>query len=306
MIAMDTGVLVFILTVNNYDDTKECIDSVRAIKHDHFEIVILDNGSTDNSIELLKRDFPDLKFLRIEHNAGCARGMNLGLKHALEEKVHYIWMLNNDIIVDQNALSILEGVAESTDKAGLIGPKNLYYDSPDIVNYGGGRISRLTCRTYHKGNGEIDSDRFRKTEETGYITGASLFINMDMIGEIGLFDESYFLYYEDADLFMRAKLAGWKTIYAGNSRIWHKISRTNVNSSDSYFYYMVRNHRKFSKKYLKWYYRPTGWLYYYFFWCPSHIYLAFRRGNPLGGTKGVLKGIWHSSMFYQGGSKPKN
>lgn len=243
-------ILIVVLTVNNYSDTRECIDSLLSLDFDNYDILVVDNGSTDESINLLRKDYPNLSYICIKKNCGFAGGMNKGLEYAVEEKADYVWLLNNDITVEKNSLSNLVEIASNISKVGMIGSKVYYYSSPNKINFAGGKVSKITGRTLHRGTGLIDDGRFNDLEEVDFLTGASLFINMNMIKEIGFFDESYFLFYEDADLVMRARDAGWKTIFAPNSIIWHKISQTTESSGFSNTYYGVRNSLYFCKEHI--------------------------------------------------------
>lgn len=241
-------IIIVILTVNNYSDTKECIDSVKSLDYEGFEIAIVDNGSTDNSLSMLEREYPDLSYVRIKDNCGFAGGMNEGLRYAIREEADFVWLLNNDIAVDKQSLSRLLDAVQAVERVGIVGSKVYYYSSPNKINFAGGRVSKITGRTYHKGTGTIDNGEFSEIEEVNFLTGASLFVNATMLEQVGLFDETYFLFYEDADLVIRANRMGWKTIFAPDSIIWHKISLTTKSGDFSNAYYGVRNSLFFCKK----------------------------------------------------------
>ena len=133
-------VYVVIVNWNGRDDTIECIKSVKNISYPNFEIILVDNGSKDNSIDSIKEIFKDINYIENKKNLGFAEGNNIGIRLALNNDAEYIWLLNNDTIVHQDALSAMVDVGERIPESGILGSKIYYYDKPDFIWFAGATI----------------------------------------------------------------------------------------------------------------------------------------------------------------------
>ncbi len=233
-------VVIVVLTINNYSDTRECLESLRESDYEDYGIVLVDNGSTDDSVDLLIRDFPEIVLLRSDKNLGYAGGNNLGIEYAVEQGADFVWILNNDIIVHPESLRILLEAASTNPDAGILGPLILSPVS-NQVHFAGGKISRLSGRSSHVGIGREDRDSFDSRTETDFLTGASILVNARMIEKVGMLDEKYFLYWEDADWALRARKAGWKVLFVPEATVWHKVSTTSGSENPIITYYRCRN-----------------------------------------------------------------
>jgi GT2 family glycosyltransferase len=263
-----------------------------------YEILVVDNGSSDDSVDMLRKEFPDLRFVSIDNNLGFTGGVNVGLEIALEEDFDYVWLLNNDTIVDKDSLTFLVKAAGDIDKAGLLGSKVYYYSSPKTINYAGGKINRITCRIIHEGDGIIDDGRFDEITEPDFVTGASSLLDVGMLREIGMMDTAYFIYYEDADLSLRARKAGWKVVLVPESVIWHKLAQTTKQSAFSNSYYATRNSLYFCRKHMP-YSLPTTFLADLVYHVASHLVKYIFKGFPkeeLEKTRMALSGF-HDFFF---------
>jgi GT2 family glycosyltransferase len=180
-----------------------------------YEIIVVDNGSTDGSQEFIKKNFSYVRLIENKENLGFAEGNNIGARAA---KGKYLVFLNNDTQVTRNWLLNLVKVMESDDKIGICAPKQLLGDKKTIL-YGGGAIN-YTGLSYSINMYEKD---FKETEikETAFASGAAFFIRKDIVNKIGLFDKDYFIYHEDVDLSWRVRLAGYKIMYVPTSIIYH-------------------------------------------------------------------------------------
>jgi hypothetical protein len=209
-------VSIIILNVNEKDFILPCLNSIKSMNFPYkYEIIVVDNGSTDNSQEFIKKNFPYVKLIENKENLGYAEGNNIGAKVA---KGKYLVLLNNDTQVTKNWLSNLLKVAESDEKIGICAPKQLMGDKKTIL-YGGGAINYIglsySINMYKKDFKETE------TKETAFASGAALFIRKDIVDKIGLFDKDYFIYHEDVDLSWRVRLAGYKVMYVPTSIIYH-------------------------------------------------------------------------------------
>ncbi len=247
MVKKKPFVSIVVLNWNSYDDTINCIESLKKITYPEYEIIIVDNGSTDGSERILKQRFPELTLIQTGHNLGFTGGVNAGIRHALKEGADYIHLLNNDTVVAPDFLEELLKVAEKDGKAGILCSKIYFYHRPDRIWYAGATFYSLIGLTVLVGCGRKDNKRFDTIRETEP-TGCSMLLKREVCEKIGLFDEEYFCYYEDLDFGMRAKRAGFRTLYVPSSKVWHKIGET-TKGSLVMVYYLVRNCMRFADTY---------------------------------------------------------
>lgn len=241
-------VYIIILNWNGRQDTIECVESCRGLSYPNFRILIVDNGSTDGSESILRERFPSVEFIQTGENLGFAGGNNTGIRYAIEQGADYIWLLNNDTVVDSEALGELLKVAESDEKIGIVGSKIYYYDKPDILWFAGGMWRRNKSFTSHRGQDEIDTGQYDETCEVDYITGCSLLIKSSVIKEVGMMNEDYFLYWEEVDWNAVVSEEGWKILYVPGSLVWHKISASIRDQTYLQMYYYIRNGLLFFQK----------------------------------------------------------
>jgi GT2 family glycosyltransferase len=244
---MEPKVFIILLNWNGWKDTIECLKSLKRIDYPNYQIVLIDNGSTDESVFQLKffcsEHNEDLIFLENQNNLGFAGGNNVGIKHALENQADYVLLLNNDTTVEPNFLTQLIKAAESDKKIGMLGPKINFYDHKDRIWFLGGKINRLLNKGTHLYYDQIDSveNLPNKLFEVDYFTGCALLIKKEVIEKIGLMWNGFFLYYEDTDWNLKAQKNGWKIIVVPKAKIYHKVSRSTKPGSSSYVYYHTRN-----------------------------------------------------------------
>jgi len=226
-------VSVIILNYNGVEDTLRCLKSLKNVNYSNFEVIVLDNGSSGDDSKILK-DFSGLcegkyRFIDNEKNLGFAGGCNRGIELVLKEgKSEYIYLLNNDTEVDSEFLIEAVKVALQAKKIGIVASKSLYFDNRNIVESAG--LSLLNCGDMiSRGRGK-SKEKFNKDEELLGVCGAAMLIKCEVLREIGMFDEDYFLYSEDSDLSLRSVYFGWKCFFAHKSLIYHKVSATTSKS----------------------------------------------------------------------------
>ena len=249
-------VFIIVLNWNGYIDTIECIESLQKLTHTNYEIILLDNGSTDGSQDILRERFKELTFIENGKNLGFAEGNNVGIMHALEAGADYVFLLNNDTTIAHDALDRLVAFAEENKEAGIVGPKILFYDDPETIWFAGGIID-FRKGSSHRGGGQPDYGKFDEVAEVDYITGCALLIKSDVIRKIGLMNPDYFLLFEESDWCLRAKEAGYKLFYVPKARVFHKCSASfgrtssqNNTRPPSWIYYYVRNSFLLAKSHL--------------------------------------------------------
>jgi GT2 family glycosyltransferase len=213
---MEPLVYVLVLNWNNWKDTNKCLASLQGLAYTAWKVIVVDNGSTDGSVHHIRDEHPAVEVLELEKNGGFAKGNNAGIRRALERKADYVWLLNNDTTVSPDALRALVTKAESHPRLGALGSAIYSMAEPDRLQvWGGGRVNFWLGRSRHF----VEPLPDQKIE---FLTGASLFLRRSALEAVGLLDEGFFMYWEDADYCFRLRRAGWGAAVAGDSRVWHK------------------------------------------------------------------------------------
>ena len=245
---MNKLVYILILNWNGGRDTIECVESCLRLMYDNYHVLVIDNGSEDDSLARLRERFPYLEMIQNGENLGFAGGNNAGIRHALARGADYLWLLNNDTVVEPETLSELVKAAEDATSPGIVGSKIYYYDRPDHVWFAGGWIDYRSGSTGHLGEGCPDGAEFSQVADVDYITGCSLMIRRSVVQEVGMMDERFFLLYEETDWNERVRRRGHRILYIPSSRVWHKVSSSIGFQSPRYCYYLVRNSLLFTVK----------------------------------------------------------
>lgn len=208
-------VAVILLNWQGASDTISCIDSLLESGLDLQNIFVVDNNSQDDSVSRLLRAFPGLRLLLNSKNGGFSHGCNLGIQHALKEDYSYVWLLNNDTIVNSDTLPAMLREFQTPD-VGIVGSVIRHMDFPfDLQTIGGGVVNYTTCTTRNI----VDADDLKNLT---YITGASMLISRAVFDKIGLLNERYFMYWEDVEFSVKARAAGFRLEVALDSVVLHK------------------------------------------------------------------------------------
>lgn len=235
-------VSIVILNWNGLSDTLECLESVSRIDYPNYEVIVVDNGSTDGSPEAINRAFPHVTLIRNERNLGFADGNNVGIMHALKNDSDYVLLLNNDTVVDAGLLDEFMTVARSHPLAGIFGAKIYFFSDPDRIWFAGGRWNMRQGHCLHLGWGEEDDGRkYELVEEVDYVSGCCIFFGAKVARRIGLLDSRFFLTFEDTDWCYRARMAKIKCLFVPRAKVWHKVSTSFGGKSEVYIYYFTRN-----------------------------------------------------------------
>lgn len=233
---------IIVLNWNNYADTIECVESVKKISYPQYALIIVDNGSTDGSENILRQKFPDLPLIQTGRNIGYAGGINTGVKYVLETGADYILILNNDTIVDPTAVEELAKAASDDKQIGMLSSKIYFYDRPNTIWYAGATFYPFLGWGRHRGYNKVDAGQFDVTEETGRPCGCSMMVTRELCERMGLLNEDFFCYGEEVDWSLRCRKAGFRVMYVPSSKIWHKVSSSTGGISTAvYLYYSVRN-----------------------------------------------------------------
>ena len=229
---MDASVNVIVLNWNGWSDTLECLASLEQLNYPHYRVIVVDNDSTDDSVSRIRERFPMVEVVETGKNLGFAGGCNAGIERSLGEGVEYVWLLNNDTTVEPGALQALVEKARSDSRIGAVGSAIYSAEVPERLEaWGGGRVSFWLGRSMHFVKPVGD-------ETLQFITGASLLLPRTVIQDLGLLDDAFFMYWEDADYCFRLRKAGWRLAVSGQSKVWHKGSASvGIRSArmDTYF-----------------------------------------------------------------------
>lgn len=245
---------VILVNYNGAEYTDSCIESVARSSYTSYEIIIVDNASTDDSISKIESKYGNkIHILKNRCNDGFAKANNRGIEYALQIGCDLIMLLNNDTVVEENLIFELVNCSKKNTKS-IISPKIMHFYPNDLIWSAGGEINWIKGNTLQYGY-KVKENEYTKAEKNrkvGFATGCCMLIPKEVIEEIGLLEESYFLYYEDTDYCMKAKEKGINIIYCHSARMYHKVSATTGGSGGNiYIYYSNRNRLYFNKKYNK-------------------------------------------------------
>lgn len=274
------SVSVVVLNYNGWTDTVECVKSLRASTYRQMGIIVVDNGSTDDS-EVQLRSFLDplhIPLLQTGSNLGVAGGNNHGIRDALQRGAELIFILNNDLTVAPDFLEHLIRVAMSQERVGAVGPKILYADEPEYIWDAGDGMNPWLARTPPLCANK-PAAAFVGTWEVEALIGCALLVKRKVFEDLGMFDERYFFQCEDLEFSYRLKKAGWCQKVSMDSRVYHKVSRTVSPTSYDRWYYATRNRLLFIRENLSLPQRVTSRA---FFWGTRPLKFCewMLRGRP--------------------------
>lgn len=248
---MNKLIYIILVNFNNYNDTIKCLQSLQNINYKNFKILIVDNGSKNNSIEEISTYITDnVIVLKSKENHGFAGGNNIGIKYALENGADYILLLNNDTEVEVNFLSNMLKTAEENENIGLVGCKIKYYNNKKLLWYAGGEIDWFKFIGSNTGIKNYDNKMIDKKKEITFVTGCCMLIKREVVEKVGMLPDEYFMYFEDVDFCVRVKEAGYKIIYEPTAVIYHKVGLSGGGEESPFsIKWCTRNRIYFMNKY---------------------------------------------------------
>ncbi|MBI3092971.1 MAG: glycosyltransferase family 2 protein [Candidatus Levybacteria bacterium] len=261
------SIAIVLLNFNGEKDTIECLKSIKKLETDGFALltIVVDNGS-EKKFRVQSSEFRvgELKIIHNDKNLGFSGGNNVGIRYAFKKNADYILILNNDTVVDKSLVLELLKLAQSDESIGIVVPKiyfakgfefhkDRYNESEQgrVIWYAGGIMDWKNVIGVHRGVDEVDRGQYEKVIETDFASGCCMFVKREVFERVGMFDEKYFLYYEDNDLSQRAKREGFKIIYSPKAVLWHKNAGSAGGSGSSLQdYYITRNRLLFGMRYV--------------------------------------------------------
>lgn len=241
---MTARTLAVVLNWNGWSDTLTCLAALHRIDTPALDILVVDNGSTDGSTAHLLKQYPDLQLLQSGANLGFGGGCNLGIDHALRHGYTYVWLINNDAQVEPNCLQHLLGMMHTHPEVGAVGGVLFETHAPGHIQlWGGGRI--------HFGWGAAQACKTPSKLDT--LSGACMLLRAQALRAVGKFDSHhYFMYWEDADLSLRLRAAGWQLAVAAQANLTHKLSASLGRGSATLDRYFVTSGIRFFRRHAPW------------------------------------------------------
>ncbi len=216
---------------NGAEHLPTCLESLRRQTLPDVEVIVADNGSTDGSLPLLARDYPEAQVLALEENRGFAGACNAGMRAARGE---FIVLLNNDTEADSHWLEEVVAAFERHPEAGLVASKMLLFDQRDVFHTAGD-FYRVNGVPGNRGVWQHDTGQYDREEYVFNACGGSAAYRRVMLDQVGLLDEDFFFSCEDVDLAWRAQLTGWRCVYAPRAVVYHKLSATGGGATASFY-----------------------------------------------------------------------
>jgi GT2 family glycosyltransferase len=243
MTSVKPRIFIIILNWNGVEDTCECVLSAQQINYQNYEVIIVDNGSEDNSVKVFKEKFSEICIIETGQNLGYAGGNNAGIAYALEKSADYILILNNDATVDSSILDNFIEIAERHPNAGILGAKIYFSSEPKKIWFAGGAWLPEIAKFTHIGYGEADDPTYDLVRTIDYACGCALFVKADVFRKIGLLETKFFLTWEETDFCYKARRAGFECLFAPSAHVWHKVSASFKGGEAGLMheYFMTRN-----------------------------------------------------------------
>jgi hypothetical protein len=224
---------IIVLNYNGMSCLSACLQSLEQLEYPSKDIIVIDNASADGSLAMAEKEFPHLTFVRNRKNEGFAKGMNIGMRLAILRGAQWAWIFNYDAVADPEALAALILAAEEHPRAGLLSPVISETESGTLW-FAKGEIDRLRMRTRH--TPPTKKELASKAYPSEFLTGCALLIKKELIDAIGVLDERFFLYYEDADYSVRATRAGFACLVVPQAKVTHSEA---INARPGKTYFLV-------------------------------------------------------------------
>jgi len=235
-------VAVVMANYNGRKYLKGCIESIRQQTYKNLFITIVDNCSADHSANFLLDEYPEIDLITCDENKGFATGNNIGIRYAVRQGAEYVLLLNTDTVIEP---LLIEKLVHAADGGTAVAVPKIYSDKRRMkIWYAGGGMDTVNGKSYHYGWSEKTGIR-----DVDFACGCCVLIPRDILEKAGMFDEKYYLYFEDTDLSFRWRKKGIPIRYVPEARMWHRIGGSGGKDGNLKHYYMIRNHLYFIKKY---------------------------------------------------------
>lgn len=228
---MSNKISIIILNWNQEADTAACLNFLQKLAYDDYRVILVDNGSEDQSPDAIEERFPSVKVIRNRANLGFAEGNNVGIRAALRDGADHVLLLNNDTTVEPDFLRLLIEAMKNDRAIGIASPKIMFFSERNRLWFAGGYYLAFINKPSHRFYGQIDAGQVKNPAETDWVSGCCMLIKREVFEKIGFLDDDYFLYNEDVDFCARAKEAGYTIVVVPAARIYHKFAASMGGSS---------------------------------------------------------------------------
>lgn len=228
---------VVVLNYNGKKLNEACLSSLKKNTGTSFNIMFVDNASTDGSLELVKKNHPDLEYIENDKNLFFTGGNNVALRRSLERKSKYIFIVNNDTVVDTDCIASLEKFMDENPSAGACQPLLCSYNNPDTIASAGCRLGIVGKAWDHLQGESVENAGTTPFEVLG-VTGGAMFVRSSALEQAGLFDEQFLMYFEDVDLSLRMRKLNFSLWCIPKVQILHHVSATTATLDNSWYVYL--------------------------------------------------------------------
>jgi len=236
---MKPEVAIIIVIWNGRQDTMECLESLREDTYPRKRLIVVDNGSSDDSVASVRERFPEATVIENHANLGFTGGNNVGIQEAVARGSEFVYLLNNDTTVEPDALGSLVAAAEKEPHFGLLSPVMHYFDPPREIWFAGSQIKLGTGLVIHDNSRQ--PARTEAPYEVPWVSGCAILMRSSLARKLKGFDDRYYLTFEDVDLSLRVRQEGLAVVTVPAARIYHKGGRSGKRISGIGYYYVVRN-----------------------------------------------------------------
>lgn len=284
--------LIYAITLNwnRPLDTLACLASLSEQTYPHLNLLVVDNGSSDDSIAQIEAAWPQVEVIANPTNLGFAGGMNVGLRRALAAGAAFVLIVNNDTLLAADMVEELWQVAQA--ERAVTAPIIYYEAEPTRVWSLGARINDWTLEEVDNVRGQVDEGQWTPVVPCSFVPGCAVFFPREALAEVGLFDERFFMYYEDSDLCFRLTRSGWPILSVTAAKMWHKVALSSGGSdSVNERYWMARSSVLFFAKQARWWQWPIV-----LFWrLGSAVRTTWRlwQGKRHDALRAYWRGLWH-------------
>jgi GT2 family glycosyltransferase len=234
-------VVTVILNTNRREDTLAALESLARSDYSNNQVIVLDNSSTDDSVEAIQGAFPSVSIISLERNLGYAGNNNVGIETALTRGADWIFILNEDTYQAPDCISRLVEAGNSQRMVGILGPLVYHANEPAVIQSAGGKLDRA-WRAWHLGQNEPDQGQFPGLHPVEWVSGCAILVRRDVIEQVGQLDARFFYYWEETDLCVRASKGGWIILNVPQAKLWHKGVQRDYRPGPNVTYYSTRNH----------------------------------------------------------------
>jgi GT2 family glycosyltransferase len=273
-------VTAVVINLNGRELLPDALASLKRQSYGALDIVVVDNGSTDGSTQLVKASFPEVVLIENQKNEGFGGANNQGIAYALDQGADFVFLFNYDAVAEDACVSRLVEAAQR-DGAGMIGPKILYYGTDGLIWSAGGMIDFWRGKVAHIGIREVDRGQYDRLVEVDFLTACAVLVSKELFADVGMFDPAFYpAYGEDTDLCFRAARRGFRLVFEPKATVWHHISASTGGGITALKVQLRLKHELlFFRRYAHWYH-----------WATIPLFTGVRATGYL--VRWILRGDW--------------